>query len=182
MTTYQETTVQTYTREQLLEKYHDVNVDHGSDWHEHVLEHQQELFKAAGWIVELEDMRFCGFWSQGDGASFIGQFVGSADTPAWIKTLLDADEVQVHAVRGSSRYAHHNTCRTELEEYGADLTEAQDALLVQFEADIEEQRVALCQQLYAALEEAYEYYTAEEQVWEWIECNVLDDLTVVEGD
>jgi len=79
------------TRDELIEKYRDINVD-GDWWHEDVYNWFEEQCKESGVIihttarkyqsrdgVELvkheRDISWSGFWSQGDGAAFGGEVV-----------------------------------------------------------------------------------------------------------
>ncbi len=56
---------------ELIEKHRDINVDH--DWWDCTYDHFMEDMKQVG--ITVKDMRFSGFWSQGDGASFTGYSV-----------------------------------------------------------------------------------------------------------
>ena len=61
----------TYTPAQmaLIEKNRDINVDH--DWWDGVYEDSKEVCAAFG--IDIDDISFSGFWSQGDGACFTTQ-------------------------------------------------------------------------------------------------------------
>src|SRR5678815_5154732 len=80
-----------------------------------------------GLDVSYKDVAFSGFWSQGDGASFTGDFFLSDVNPSNLKASLPA-EVELHQLidrlavlaeshheiqgtisRMSSRYSHSNT-------------------------------------------------------------------------
>lgn len=54
----------------LIEKYHDINVEDDFPWYECVFEDFHAEMSTCG--VEVEDILFSGFWSQGDGACFSG--------------------------------------------------------------------------------------------------------------
>lgn len=56
--------------EHILERHRDINVDH--DWWEFTVEHFQEELESLGFADT--DFRFSGFSSQGDGASFTGDW------------------------------------------------------------------------------------------------------------
>ena len=58
-------------QENALEKYRDWNID-DSFWHKCVTDNAKELGRLFG--VEIENIHFSGFWSQGDGACFEGDY------------------------------------------------------------------------------------------------------------
>lgn len=60
------------------------------DWHECTIEHMKEEGHH-NYGFNVKDIRFSGFWSQGDGASWCG----SVNVPAWIKSK--PTEYQQHA-------------------------------------------------------------------------------------
>ena len=63
-------TTQTQTpNKTLIDHYRHINVDH-FDWWEHVYDWFQAYAKDHG--IEVDEMYFSGFWSQGDGACFNG--------------------------------------------------------------------------------------------------------------
>lgn len=58
-------------RKFVLDKYRTWNVDHDS-WYDFVYEDQNTILKLLGF--DNVEIKFRGFWSQGDGASFTGRF------------------------------------------------------------------------------------------------------------
>lgn len=70
----------TYTAEQkaLIEEYRDCNVDYG-DWWDSTYDDFIEVAKAFGIDTRAECIEFSGFWSQGDGASFVFSYVSAGD-------------------------------------------------------------------------------------------------------
>ena len=62
----------TYTPAQkaLIEKHRDINVE-GDDWHDWTLNDFIEVAAAFGFSLSRTSVQYSGFWSQGDGASFI---------------------------------------------------------------------------------------------------------------
>ena len=116
-----------------------VDVATGHDWYESVYDLAKEDGAKRGF--EIEDIRFSGFWSQGDGASWTGS-VNVARFIEWalaqpedtaIHRRIDADrhrylcfvelmkdgwiEPHVNIVRTSYHYVHENTVKPE---YGVD--------------------------------------------------------------
>lgn len=59
-----------------LDNYRDINVEH-PDWHDYVIdEFKEEMKEKFGF--EVDDVRYSGFYSQGDGASFTGEAIDKA--------------------------------------------------------------------------------------------------------
>jgi hypothetical protein len=59
-----------------LDNYRDINVDY-LDWHDYVIdEFKEEMKEKFGF--EVDDVRYSGFYSQGDGASFTGEAIDKA--------------------------------------------------------------------------------------------------------
>ena len=69
-----------------IEKNRDTNVFSGSNWYESVLDWWKEKLEIIGF--EDADIRFSGFWSQGDGASFTAH----CDEEKILNTLLVCQE------------------------------------------------------------------------------------------
>lgn len=102
-------------REQLLERYRDVNVHHG--WWDGVYEAFEEDMGAIG--VHVEAIYFSGFWSQGDGACFNGHvcnwrdFLTATKRPELIEIV---DEYNISFSWSTwGRYCHEN-----MVEFGTD--------------------------------------------------------------
>ncbi len=142
-----------------------------------------------GLDVSYKDVAFSGFWSQGDGASFTGNFNLSdvslsdleASVPTEVALLKLAAELQVladahptihgHVSRMSSRYSHSNTmiigdymgdngyCNEDAENFAAAGAEA--SLLRIFRE--------LADWLYERLDSAYDFYRADATASQWAE-------------
>jgi len=141
---------------------------HG-DWHESVCDD----FKAIAGILGFDriDISYSGFWSQGDGASFTGQWSYRKGMARDLRAYAPKDAT-LHAIardlqeyarksfyratdtvyRISSRYSHENTVRAESDEL----------------TDIVRR---LCQWLYSALEREYEYQTSAKMLAEMSDAN-----------
>lgn len=79
----------TYTPAQLalIEQHRHWNVDHGTDWWDTTYDDFVDVAKAFGFDIDKDDIQFSGFWSQGDGASFVFGYVNADDTiTAYLKT------------------------------------------------------------------------------------------------
>ena len=125
------------------------------------------------------DVRYSGFCSQGDGASFTGYI--SAE---WVIDNLLSDELKTIVrdidctfERHSSRYCHENTVSTQLEDiFWADHIEESDilrsSLMEQHCRDIadtiEEYRLELCHKLYGELEQGYDDCHSDESIKQMI--------------
>lgn len=73
--------------------------------------------------------------------------------------------------RTSHHYSHENTCRVSLEYREPREHAALEAVIGEFEKDIESLRYSLCKAIYADLEAEYEYLTSEEALRELAEIN-----------
>lgn len=154
-------------------------------WYESVFDDFCEICRILGFDVSPSDIRFSGFWSQGDGASFTGSYAyakGAAErireyAPGDAELHNVADSLQVMQKRRfygvtasidrvSSRYSHENTCRANIGDVGD----------IDDESVIEDCRRELCQWLYSVLEREYEYQCA------WQAGRLFDDMKEREKD
>ena len=153
-----------------------------------------------GLDVSYKDVQFSGFWSQGDGASFTGNFYLSDVTPTELKTSLPTEvalhelaaELQVLAEahpnihgrvsRMSSRYSHSNTmiigdymgdngyCNEDAENFAA--ADAETTLLSIFRQ--------LADWLYKRLNSEYDFQLADETARQWAEA--IEERTAAQAD
>ena len=118
-------------KEEAIERNRDINVF--DDWHDWVIDGFKEDLAEEG--VEVDDVQYSGFYSQGDGASFTGEvtdmkhFLVKAlgmkqfsdeeleDLPEDIKEkvrgFIDSLTIAFNKKYGS-RYSHENTCQTDV--------------------------------------------------------------------
>lgn len=192
---------QTFTPKQLslIKKYRDINVF--DDWWDCTYDD----FKArmADLHIEVDDIRFSGFWSQGDGASFTGYikdnkaFFEAHDLNKeypWITKLMGmGGDFTIKIERTRSRYAHENSIGMDLifttmfshmlEYHQRD--DLRSVIAERWDQHLDEEYASLvgvvaeivrgyCRELYKQLEEEYNYLTSDEAVWESIEINELD--------
>lgn len=186
-------------KQALIEKYRDINVEH-LDWWDCIYSDFREDMGVKG--IEVQDMRFSGFWSQGDGASFTGYIKDNAlflkaheltETYPWVTKLLGlGGEFTLKIERTSHHYVHENTVGVDLiftdmfthvlprDDLRSAIAEQWDKLL-----DAEYETLAgtvqtiirdHCRGLYRRLEEEYDYLTSDEAVWEAIESNELFEI------
>ena len=182
------------TRQELLEQYHDINVDH--DWWEFVYEDFRAEMREKG--IRVDDINFSGFWSQGDGASFEGavpitlfsQFMDLHDLSARYpasRYFSEHHELRLDINRTSSHYCHENTVEASLQDttgnpYDEDSPrwDIYDTMQTLFEHEFaalelecEEIVRGYMRELYSKLAKEHEYLTSEEVVWETILANEL---------
>lgn len=190
----------------LIERYHDINVEDG-DWYTCIVDRWRTTLEAQGWSVhERKWFRFSGFFSQGDGASFVGelgidnvaQFVCAwgyaAHFPALIQWANRQPEVQATFVlrpSHASHYCRENSVEADLEVDGLLMQDDDEVLyaVLRIHADkvnvelytLEKWLLEAAQEnmraIYAELREEYEYLTSDDQVWESILANDLDTNT-----
>lgn len=144
------------------------------EWYDLLLEEWKAKLADLGYIDA--DIKFSGFWSQGDGASF----TATVDLGAWIKQAksrhqyaeLDADcGVTASIGRLSSHYVHENTIAAELGIEFSDTTDDQNALLSKLESALTEDARELSKEIYRDLEKAYESITSEDALLETADAN-----------
>ena len=62
-------------KKKAIDKHREINVDY--DWYDHTISDFKEVLEILGF--KKVDISFSGFWSQGDGASFTGEFLIPSD-------------------------------------------------------------------------------------------------------
>lgn len=151
----------------------------GTWWYEDTFDLFVEHCKDYGMEVDVKDIHFTGFGSQGDGASFV---CDNIDTEKLLHTLgiqiSDGLEekvlnyiYEVNIIRTSDKAYHDQTVHVELfiDEY---TLEEEDEGIIQYIHDIAETlefklealKDDLCQQLYYDLEQEYDYFHSAECV------------------
>ena len=154
------------------------------DWWDYVYTDAKEIGKCLG--VEIEEIEFTGFWSQGDGARFRGNYTPRRDMVEVVKAWAPLDS-GLHTIAESIAeiqdrydwalgckikfanwvdYVHDGNTEFEFSEIGWDVEGEQ---LWATDAD----ETALCQALrgfmrwiYRQLEKEYEYLTSDEHLLE----------------
>lgn len=189
-------------REDLINKYRDINVD-GRGWWEYIEGNLKEDLEDIGF--DLDQMYFSGFWSQGDGACLTGRMGDwkkfCAKVPEFVKDFPNyaiylQDEGANYKVEHHGHYYHENCTSHEFEDelqYGMDEL-GDDALddmtpdgMMRYgiykaaltEGDVgewlKEHFKSLMRKLYRDLEAEYDYLTSDEAVWESIVANELNE-------
>ena len=182
-------------RQDLLDKYHDINVDH--DWYVWTLEDFASQMRD-NYGVEVRNIHFSGFWSQGDGASFeviytdlwpvLGRLGLQDKYPAW---SLGEHGFAVTRFAGSYTHRSNNMqcdvdascdCGEEHRDvvYAAVSNEycaIRATQLMALEGELLSFFRDRACELYKELEAEYEYLTSDEVVWGTIEANGLNEET-----
>lgn len=127
-------------------------------WHDDVYVNFKEEMKKTG--IEVGDIFFTGFWSQGDGACF--------DTE-WTEV---PELGHVRITLAPSRYEHEGRMRVEID---ADSDETVERLEAYGEIFLESMKDK-ARELYRQLERDYEYLNSDESVDESIRCNEYEFL------
>lgn len=178
----------------IMEKYvndnREINVDY--EWWDFIYDDFHRICSIIGFNLDKSEPSFCGFWSQGDGASFTGWY-NSAHAEAAadkirehapqdedlhrivddLKILAsEVPEFRLKIYRHSSSYVHSNTMGvTDLEFED----EVSDDVFSRVEEGIIEHMRALADWLYATLEEDYNHLTSDEVIWEVLCSNEMVD-------
>jgi hypothetical protein len=180
----------------LLDNHRYINVDH-DDWYEYV--HNQFIERMRDEVgIEVDKIYFSGFWSQGDGACFIGEL---SDVPRlmahynltpeypMITKLLEMGGRAQCRIYHRGRYYHDDSvafnwdidvftdCVALSSLFIELVVERFDILLDpekdRFMAEVESCLKAEMRQLYKDLEREYDSLTTDEAVWEAIVANEL---------
>lgn len=175
--------------EKILERHRDTNVNH--EWWKFTVEQFQEELEAIGF--SNTDVRFSGFWSQGDGASFTGDWdsakmlavkelkekgIELSDWAKELKRVLKGNLKDIKAKyatfsikRTSHHYCHENTVDIFYAEYWNSKKKEQYCIPPEQEDDILEGCRAAMKAMYRILEKEYDYLTSDEEVEETLSVN-----------
>lgn len=182
-------------RTALLEKHRYINVEF-DNWWDCVETDFVEDMKKVG--IQVDKVYFSGFYSQGDGACFVGKMDNTltylnhhhmGEFPM-IRQLLDhCGDVYVTCSYRSGRYCHENctsfwvdadTMRgivpaaTEFHEAIIEQWDRQlDNEMHELEKAIENQWRTYMQDVYRKLEAEYDHLTSDDAVWDTLEANEL---------
>jgi len=186
---------------ELIEKYRDINVEH-NDWWEHIenclIDRLRDEYGFA-----MYGLKWTGFSSQGDGASFTGE-VWEFDTlvnkhqellgvaPVLCKLIRASKaDLSFRLVRGGSRYSHENTVAAEMsftmkfanffDDYDSPALLIENAVkayvganeLGKFEKAVLDMLKDEMRKAYRELEAEYDHLTSDGAVWETIVANEL---------
>ena len=175
--------------EKIIERHRDTNVNH--EWWKFTVEQFQEELEAIGF--SNTDVRFSGFWFQGDGASFTGDWdsakmlavkelkekeIELSDWAKELKRVLKGNLKDIKAKyatfsikRTSHHYCHENTVSIFYAEYWNSKKKEQYCIPQEQEDDILEGCRAAMKAMYRILEKEYDYLTSDEAVEETLSVN-----------
>jgi len=186
----------------LIEKHRDINVF--DDWYDWT--HDDFKTQMANKHIEVDEIRYSGFWSQGDGASFTGYVKDNArflkdhnltESYPWITKLLGmGGNFTLKIERVSNHYVHENTIGVDLiftslfSHHIEQRDDLRSVIAERWDQHLDEEYASICgvvteiirgycRDLYNQLEEKYDYLTSNEAVWEAIETNDLDEEETV---
>ena len=155
-----------------------------NDWHEAVYTDAIQLGETMG--IDIQEIQFSGFWSQGDGARFRGFFKPRPDMREALRAYAPVDK-ELHLIADRladvqeeycwlieceikfehwGNYVHDNNTSFEFEPVGID--QAGDETYIK---ESDEQEIVLCLRrlmrwIYKTLENEYEYLTSDEHLLE----------------
>lgn len=157
--------------------------DHGA---EAVIDDAKQVFANCG--ITIDRVGYSGFWSQGDGAHFVGTWRASDVKVGGVKQEAPVDE-ELHriaaeferlaalfplssfTVKHRGHYQHENCTDFSFEFLDADGYQVDPPGAQQAEKDLEKAAKDAMRWIYLTLEKEYEYHNADEQVDETIESN-----------
>lgn len=169
----------TECQQEVVENHRDINVDH--EWYEAEIEWFKDEMKIKGYVVE--DVSFSGFYSQGDGALWIGAVrlwewiqhhpgTYMTDVYEYIKICKkDDDDIMFITRKLYPHYCHRFMMQIEYSDLDYDIHNVSDEHMIIF-ADLvltAARNEAL--ELYHRLEKIYEGLRSNESVIETIKCN-----------
>lgn len=136
------------TKEKVLKKFHDINIDH--EWWDPTIDQIKNELEDEFGLYDIE-IKFSGFASQGDGASFTGKIIEFGK-------FLEKTKIEscIWFNRGSLNYVHENTVSCDFED---------------LESQIEEWRHNKCREIYHELETEYDYLTSDKAIEETLKIN-----------
>lgn len=165
----------------VLDKYRYNSVD--VDWYHPVYD---DFFADLERYGIEADIEFTGFYSQGDGASFI---TTTCDTDLLIRTLfeeghdipenalLDSKNLSVSIDRMNSRYSHEETMYVDIHDEDMTLSDLENETLNDI---IEEWAKEKARDLYRKLESYYEDLTSDKEVIEYLaDCEFFQNGDIV---
>lgn len=181
-------------RTALLEKYRYINVEH-NNWWDCVESDFIEDMKQVG--IHVDKIYFSGFWSQGDGACFVGSLDNAltylnhhhVDQFPMLRKLIEMGGTVWATSDHRGRYYHSNSVSINAEceafwQCANPKSELQEAVIqrwdgmvdkeiVDFEAALAEQWRTYMNDLYTKLEEEHDYLTSDDGVWDTLVANDL---------
>lgn len=162
----------------IIDNNRDINVDH--EWWEFVYEDAKTI--AALFGLDIDKIYFSGFWSQGNGACFKGDYAykkgglkavkeyapNDKDLHEIVQNLQDIQRPYFYQLEARTRqqgHYSHSGCMSVDVYHNEDFGELDYS---EFEDDITDQLRYFADWIYSRLEDEYEYLTSDEQIKEVI--------------
>jgi hypothetical protein len=172
-------------QERAIESKRQINVDFDC-WHEYTIDDAKECARILG--IEVDKIYYSGFWSQGDGACFVGRYAYAKQSTKKIREYAPAD-TELHRIADelaaiqkryfyrigatathNFRYYHSRSTdiRVELNIEDTDYENSDD------EEAVRELLIDFNDWIYKLLRAEYEYQTSDEAVKEAIQANCYE--------
>ena len=176
-------------KEQERQHYREYGLQY--DWWAGVHDYAHDT--AAKFGLDIDDIFFSGFCSQGDGASYTGCIkfkpCDASELPAEVQDIyetlheidslikiLNSDEcIYVDITRNGGSYYHELSMRFSWDEYAWDDAGGLDALIASKEREVYEALCNYARWIYSILEEEYEHLTSDETIDEQLHDTEYDD-------
>jgi hypothetical protein len=189
--------------QELIEEHRDTNVN-DDWWYESTIENWKEDLKELGFVDT--DIRFRGFSSQGEGASFTGKadvvdyilanktrLIESGYNVFDLREIVNKDTSEeisyvVKRLSESGNYVHEYTIYCQLwdtwpAEDASVFTPEQTAVFIRLEEFIQDHARELSRKIYSDLEEEHEYQTSDEAVIEALKSlGIIDEYGEFTGE
>lgn len=160
-----------------------IHDDHGAEF---VIDDAKRVFTHCG--ITIDRVGYSGFWSQGDGAHFVGTWRAFDVKAGGVKDEAPVDEtlhriaaefervaalfpLSSFTVKHSGHYQHENCTDFSFEFVDADGYQIDPPGAQQAEKDLEKAAKYAMRWIYQTLEKEYDHHNADEQVDESIESN-----------
>lgn len=161
--------------------HHDAYMSDGH-WYEYVLDDAKEIGKILGF--DIDNIYFSGFWSQGDGACWTGDYRYEKGAPAKVADYAGNNAELIRIARGlqdiqrrnfyqltarvsrSGRYSHSHTMRADVEDCTDPYRDVGDA-----EGDLLKLFRDFADWVYSNLRTEYDYQTSDAAIAEDFDAN-----------
>lgn len=169
------------TQQKVIDGNRDINVD--SNWWEFVYEDARHAASLIG--IDIKDIYFSGFSSQGDGACFVGTYHYESESIARIKEEFPSEtvlhniaesleeiqrkhnyELESDIHKNGIRYEHENT--VDVDTFN---TYSGDGVDIETDDTVSEELKRFMRWIYSRLENEYTYLTSDDAVREMIGAN-----------
>jgi len=183
-TTYSFADLSDEAKAKALDACRNDSTEHGTEWWDGVYDDVKEVAKILG--IEIENIWFSGFCSQGDGAQFVGSYWYAKGSAKAIREHAPKDE-ELHGIVDTlakiqrpcfyglyayvthrGHYQHENCTDIDVRDTDDYTTRAIPA------DDIAECLRDFMRWIYKRLEAEHEYLTSDDAVREHIECNEIE--------